>query len=560
MAVRGSLAILRALRKDVVMAEKGSGLLGWLRGEAKSAPVEAEGAPGQDATVAPAVPEEQASDRYRDLGEIGRGAFASVRRVYDRNLLRSVAMKLIDPRVADIKGELDRFVEEAQITGQLEHPNIPAVHELGIDETGTYFFTMNYVRGQTLEQVFRNNFSVRSERHLFQALQVFVKACDAVDYAHHHGVIHCDLKPANIMVGKHGEVYVMDWGIARLRAVSRPSGADTQSRAVAVRRGEKERADEGRVVGSIGYMSPEQAQGLNGQLDERSDVFSLGAILYRALTGRPAYLAQTEDEILELAADGRWVPPQEVVPKDLRLPPRLCAICEKAMAPKPRDRYQTVEQLKDEIERYLSGSGRTPVRAVAPGEVIVKEGEEGSSAYAIEKGRCVAYKMVDGQKQILREMGPGEIFGEMAILTQTLRTATVEAIEPVSVRVLTADSLAQELGQTFFIGRLIKVLAERFQDADAQVTTLVSERTRRTAQLAVLSHVAMGTRQGELAAAPWAVLRERLKKRHGLTEESALDVALEIPGVAVDAAADLITYRQPALPESETVNERPRTG
>lgn len=542
------------------MAEKSGGLLGWLRGEAKQAPVEPEDAGGQDATLAPAMPEEQASDRYRDLGEIGRGAFASVRRVYDRNLLRSVAMKLIDPRVADIQGELDRFVEEAQITGQLEHPNIPAVHELGIDETGTYFFTMNYVRGQTLEQVFRANFSVRSERQLFHALQVFVKACDAVSYAHHHGVIHCDLKPANIMVGKHGEVYVMDWGIARLRAVTRPSGADTQNRGVAVRRGEKERADEGRVVGSIGYMSPEQARGHNAQLDERSDVFSLGAILYRALTGRPAYLASTEDELLELAADAQWVPPQEIVPKDVRLPPRLCAICEKAMARVPADRYQTAEELKDEVERYLSGSGRTPVRQVAPGEAVVKEGEPGSSAYVIEKGRCVAYKLVDGQKQVLREMGPGEIFGEMAILTHAPRTATVEALEPVTVRVLTADSLAQELGQTFFIGRLIKVLAERFQDVDTQCTALQSERGRRQAQATVLSHLAMGARQGELAVAPFKALRERLKKLHGLTDEAALDVALEVPGVAVDAAADVISYRQPTLPDTDTVNERPRTG
>ncbi|HEY3446870.1 MAG TPA: cyclic nucleotide-binding domain-containing protein [Myxococcales bacterium] len=542
------------------MAEKNTGLLGWLRGEAKQAPVESEEAPGQDATVAPAMPEEQASDRYRDLGEIGRGAFASVRRVYDRNLLRSVAMKLIDPRVADIKGELDRFVEEAQITGQLEHPNIPPVHELGIDETGTYFFTMNYIRGQTLEQVFRTNFSVRSERQLFQALQVFVKACDAVSYAHHHGVIHCDLKPANLMVGKHGEVYVMDWGIARLRAVTRPSGADTQNRAVAVRRGEQERSDEGRVVGSIGYMSPEQARGHNAQLDERSDVFSLGAILYRALTGRPAYLATSEDELLELAADARWIPAQDVVAKDLRLPPRLCAICEKAMAAAPKDRFQTVEALKEEIERYLSGSGRAPIRVAVPGEVLVKEGEPGSSAYVIEKGRCVAYKTVDGQRQILREMGPGEIFGEMAILTHAPRTATVEAIEPVSVRVLSADALAQELGQTFFIGRLIKVLAERFQDADAQLTALHSEKTRRAAQMTVLSHLCMGLRQEELAVAPWKVLRARLEARHGLGGEAALDAALEIPGVAVDPAADLITYREPTQPDTDTVNERPRTG
>jgi serine/threonine-protein kinase len=529
------------------------GFLAWLRGDSEPETADDAAAEQEDATVEPHQPEGALTDRYRDLGEIGRGAMARVRRAYDRNLLRTVAVKLLDPQIAAIKGELDRFIEEAQITGQLEHPNIPAIHELGADDEGTHFFTMRYVRGQNLEQILKQGFSVRSERQLFTALQTFVKVCEAVSFAHSRGVLHCDLKPANIMVGKHGQVYVMDWGIARLRATPRPSGADSQAHAVALRRAEKERSDEGKIVGSLGYMSPEQAQGKNKNLDERSDVFSLGAVLYRALVGRPPYLAQTEDELIDLAASAGWTAPQQAVAADMRLPPQLCAVVEKAMAKLPEDRYQSVEDLQEEVERYLAGSGRTPARTVQPGQAIVREGEPGSSAYVIEKGRCVAYKMVDGRRQVLREMGPGDIFGEMAILTSAPRTATVEALEEVTVRVLTADALAQELGQTFFMGRLLKVLAERFHDVDARNTELTRELTMRTLREAALAHLALGRREGDRAVAAWQPLVAEIGKRYGRCEEEALQAARAIPGVAVDPEGNEISCQAPSESEADTL-------
>jgi len=213
----------------------------------------------------------------------------------------------------------------------------------------------------------------------------------------------------------------------------------------------------------------------------------------------------------------------------------------KAMAKAPGERYQSVEELKDDVERYLSGSGRAPVRKFAAGEVVIKEGEAGSSAYVIEKGRCVAYKLVDGRKQVLREMGPGEVFGEMAILTSAPRTATVEALEEVTARKISADALAQELGQTFFMGRLLRVLAERFRDVDGRATSLNQERDALLVQQAALTHLAKGRREEGRSVAAWKPLREELTKRFSRSEDDLLGLVRKIPGVTVDPGKDEVS-------------------
>ena len=351
------------------MAERKGGLLKWLKtGVTAERPTVA-----SPARLTAERPKALPADRLEDLGELGRGGMASVRRVLDRNLLREIAMKVLDPEVARSQGELERFIEEAQITGQLDHPNIPPIHEICVDEDGTCFFTMKLVRGRTLHQVLSHpSFTIADEQQLFRVLQVFVQVCNALAFAHERRVIHCDLKPSNVMVGDHAEVYVMDWGIARLLTGERPSGADRAAPSVVLKPADRARKDAGKVLGSIEYMSPEQAQGRHGEMDERSDVFSLGALLYRVLVGKPPYSGDSDDELLRRARDADFVPPLLAAP-DRPIPVRLSTIVMRAMAKGREDRYPSVDALKDDLETYLRGPARHPTRSYAPGELIIRE-------------------------------------------------------------------------------------------------------------------------------------------------------------------------------------------
>ncbi|MFN7132905.1 MAG: serine/threonine-protein kinase [Myxococcales bacterium] len=290
------------------------GLMYWLNRPIGEVFAHATGAAEDKARIAPA-PEKHAgggagslADRLVDEGEIGRGGMGQVHRVYDKTLMRRVAMKILDPRRLQKQSQLQRFAEEAQITGQLDHPNIPPVHEFGVDEEGTHYFTMKLVKGRTLDDILADpSFSPANEKELFSVLQIFVKVCQAISFAHSRGVIHCDLKPSNVMVGSHGQVYVMDWGIARIVGRARPSGADEAW--VEVRRTERAadeeeegNSDQAKIVGTLQYMSPEQAQGRTQDIDESTDVFCLGAMLYKILTGRRESAGRKQVETFMAAA------------------------------------------------------------------------------------------------------------------------------------------------------------------------------------------------------------------------------------------------------------------
>ncbi len=400
-------------------------------------------------------------DRYRDDGELACGGMGTVKRMLDQHLMRPVAMKLFE-RMS--RQQALRFLEEAQITGQLDHPNIVPLYDLTVDEEGMpQNFTMKLVQGQTLgalidESIQRDDQdeALRLER----LLRVLIKVCEAVAYAHSRGVVHRDLKPSNIMVGAHGQVYVMDWGVARLRGTTRRSDSDT------LRYDPERRSHEepGMVIGTVSYMAPEQAAGDIEEIGEYTDVFALGGILYKILTGRPPYAgARSWEDVHRQALACDIAPPQQLV-SDRPLPPRLCEITMKALAADPSQRYGTMVELQRELEQFLRGGGWFATARFPRGTVIVTQGAHGDCAYIIREGTCEVYGESSEGRTPVTTLGPGEVFGEMAILTDHPRNASVRALTDVEAVVVTRESIDHELERNHWLAIIMRTFAGRYRD------------------------------------------------------------------------------------------------
>ncbi len=278
------------------------------------------------------------------LGQLGAGGMGEVMQVEDPRLGRIVAAKVM--RTGRGPGDRGAFIREARITGQLEHPNIVPVYALDEDARGQPFFTMKEIHGVDL----RTLIAERTRKSPVQWLSIFQKICDGIAYAHSHGVIHRDLKPANVLVGAFGEVYVCDWGLAKALGTAPdlvPAGSAPDDRDDT-----KALTREGTVFGTAAYMPPEQARGEIDRIDVRSDIYSLGAVLYQMLTGRAPYLGQSWEEIIERVLAGTLVPPSALNPHITR---ELDFVVLKAMAYDPAHRYATVGELQADIQAYLEG-------------------------------------------------------------------------------------------------------------------------------------------------------------------------------------------------------------
>ena len=408
------------------------------------------------------------SPRIARLGELARGGMSWVHRVRDRLLERDLALKVLDPSVEHPRIH-DRFLREAQVLAQLDHPHIVPLYELATDDAGTPCFTMKLVEGQTLTEVVQAQDLLADPRGLLHALDILLKVCDALAFAHGRGVVHRDVKPDNVMVGSHGQVYLMDWGVVRLLSDEQLARSGVpRARAVRCDRGLEGDGPEG-IVGTTAYMALEQAWGHDEDIDERTDVYGVGGLLYFILTGRAPHAAGGDLLAeLELARVGYIRPPQEVVPQRA-LPRGLCNVAMRALAAQRDRRFPTIAALRDELERFLRG-GAFESRRFPAGSVIVREQEPGDAAYIIAQGRCEASKIESGRKINLRTMGPGELFGETAILTGAPRTATVTALDDVTVLAISREALEQWVELDSWMGTLVRSLAERFREADAALT------------------------------------------------------------------------------------------
>jgi eukaryotic-like serine/threonine-protein kinase len=417
------------------------------------------------------------SERYRWLGEVNRGGMGVILGARDPIIGRRVAIKVLRPELEHDERVLDEFSQEAQVTGQLDHPNIVPIYDFGTSDKSP-FMVMKWVAGKSLAQL------LKSERQAAQGpdqlkgfVQIILRMCDALSFAHSRGVIHCDLKPENLMVGDHGQVYLMDWGMALVksehgRVPRREADDELDADGAAVAWDESDSlvttaiSLEGRVGqarGTPAYMAPEQVFGLIDEIDERTDVFGVGGVLCEILLGEPPNNQRT---LVGSGTPGRnWRAPSES-PIWSQLPPELCRIASKALAPKREDRYPSIAALRGDLEQFLEGGGWFETRVYHAGDAVVTEGEPGDTAYIIEHGACEVFRQLDGERTLVRRLEPGDVFGEMAVFAGGGRTATVVAVSELTVKVITGESLKRELDRNPWVAAFVRSLAHRLRETE----------------------------------------------------------------------------------------------
>jgi serine/threonine-protein kinase len=300
--------------------------------------------------------------RYRILRQHATGGLGRVFVAYDPELKREVALKEIHARYSHLADCRARFLLEAEVTGRLEHPGIVPVYGLGRHADGLPYYAMRFIQGESLKDAIQRFHASRIADNGRRALElrhllgVFLSVCQAVRYAHSRGIVHRDLKPENVMLGKFGETLVVDWGLAKsVEASAEASQSDEKTPAEGPLTLEADGTPlvtrAGTILGTPGYMSPEQADGLLSEVGPASDVYSLGATLYTILTGQAPLTAKDLAGALEQGSKGTFPPPRAI---DRNVPRALEAVCMKAMALLPRDRYSGVRELAEDVERWLA--------------------------------------------------------------------------------------------------------------------------------------------------------------------------------------------------------------
>ncbi len=419
--------------------------------------------------------------RFQKIRRMNRGGIGCIDVARDPVIGRRVAIKVLRSELEGNDAAALKFAEEAQITGQLEHPNIVPIYDLGYDERGPYI-VMKLIRGLSLAEAIADVRGRERPERLQELVEVVLKLCDALAFAHSRGVIHCDVKPENVMVGDFGQVYLMDWGVA-LVASGREGSPSQRGTLPPPASPQKEPCDaaehdsfvhidmsavsSSKVWGTPAYMAPEQVSARSEAIDERTDVFGIGGILHEILTGRPP------NDWQKLIGPGLNHPLESLPDKsDLwpRLPPELCRIALRALSPKSEDRYPTIPALKADLEQFLRGGGWFETQTFPPGALVISEGAPGDAAYIIESGHADVFKHMNGERTFVRRLGPGEVFGETAVLTGGARTATVVAVDALRLKVITGESLNRELDLNPWLAAFVRSLARLFSETDQRLS------------------------------------------------------------------------------------------
>ncbi|NOY91230.1 MAG: serine/threonine protein kinase [Deltaproteobacteria bacterium] len=330
--------------------------------------------------------------RYAFRRLIGKGGMGEVNLYTDNTIGRDVAMKVI--RGEHSRGQARaqaRFVREARVQGQLEHPAIVPVYDLGADPEGRLYFTMKRVRGRSLEEVFEGlsvgDSTFRTQYSRRKLLTAFNNVCLSMAFAHARGVLHRDLKPANIMLGDFGEVYVLDWGLAKI------GDAEDLPAEEGIKDGSNvQYTVDGDIVGTLGFMAPEQLAGASAAIDHRADIYSLGAILFQMLTHQPLHSGEVFNELVLSTLDAAPAPSQRA--PDAGIAPELDQICLKALARDPADRFDSAADLSRALEAFLDGDRDLALRREAAREHAQRAAEawinaDGSPEEASRRGEAM---------------------------------------------------------------------------------------------------------------------------------------------------------------------------
>jgi eukaryotic-like serine/threonine-protein kinase len=390
--------------------------------------------------------------RYRQLGELGQGAFGRVVRCFDSSLRREVALKEALEDDEDLEALL---LQEARLLAYLDHPGVVQVYDVqGRD--GSVAYTMKVLNGSTLRQRLIDQRYEGAALAVSEVVRIVGRICEAMANAHDKGVLHLDLKPANVMLEPFGQVSVIDWGVSRFFDSER-------YRAFLVARGEEpaeELGDASTIAGTPAYMPPEQFS-QETQLSPAADVYAVGTMLFELLTdSRP--FPRTPNLMVLASLKATAAPPSL---RELRLdvPERLDALCRRMLAPRVEDRVSSFKEVIAELASLGSFDEAVGRRAVRADEILFEQGEGGTTAFQILEGEFeISTGGPEGPRTVVALRGAGDIIGELAMLSRSARTARVTAVTDGVVRALDWPALEQELAKLNpLIGQIMRSLSDK---------------------------------------------------------------------------------------------------
>jgi serine/threonine protein kinase len=541
-------------------------------------------------------------DRYRLENLVGQGGMGVIRKAWDQNLRRWVVVKTLtqgpgtdgqqhrgDSLAPEIRERaLARFLDEALVTGQLDHPGIVPVYEVGTDEEGRAYFTMKLVEGRDLREILSDLCSPDSEWSKNRVVGVLRRVCEAVAYAHSKGVLHRDIKPANIMVGRFGEAYIMDWGLARVpgvsdeldqaamaRATMRPSHPDLSRAAPDACL----YTQDGDVLGTPIYMPPEQAGGDVDKIDERSDVYAVGAILYQVICGKVPYMEDGEDGLqpFEVLMRVRRGPPRRVEELAPDARPGLVEICVRAMQRDPSARFKSMAEMGRALGDFLEDisedrelARRQTKRATLINEFLMEVLGSGDPAQA--QGREVSIREAIERAAERLEQGEGRALAPLdrAALNDTIgnlftRLGRYDQAESylVEARRLHEQLLGEDAEETLNLGTDLAVVLRRQGRLDEAEAMLRHSLERQIDHLGLDHKASLRTKfnlglvvheSGARLAEAEALLSDAFVARQTLLETDALDTL-----IAMDSLGLVIQHRgRPA--EAEELHRRAVSG